>query len=144
MALGTPVRSVRVAHGTFILYAPGVAAFVAGLLLQSSGLTLVGVAGLSVALILFIGNLVATLRAATVRDVTWWALTGATVFLAVTVAFGMALTGNLQWGFLGADRLTALGVHMHVAIAGWVGLVVIGVARHLLPMFLLSHVDGDR
>jgi hypothetical protein len=30
-------------------------------------------------------------------------------------------------------------VHLHVAIAGWVMLVVVGVAHRLLPMFLLSH-----
>src|SRR5690606_19465824 len=33
----------------------------------------------------------------------------------------------------------ALGVHIHVAAAGWIGLVMVGVAHRLLPMFLLSH-----
>jgi hypothetical protein len=45
---------------------------------------------------------------------------------------------------LGAERFTAMGVHMHVAIAGWVLLVAVGVAHRLLPMFLLSHGSTER
>src|SRR5690606_22374542 len=44
----------------------------------------------------------------------------------------------------GAGRLNAMGVHIHIAVAGWVLLVMIGVAQRLLPMFLLSHGAGDR
>jgi hypothetical protein len=40
--------------------------------------------------------------------------------------------------------MTALAVHVHVALAGWVGLVIMAVARRLLPMFLLSHGAHDR
>src|SRR5690606_15036367 len=40
--------------------------------------------------------------------------------------------------------LLALGVHLHVAVAGWVMLVVVGVAHRLLPMFLLSHGASER
>ena len=34
------------------------------------------------------------------RDVTWWALTGAAVFLCVTLVLGLALAGNLHWHYL--------------------------------------------
>jgi len=78
------------------------------------------------------------------RRLTWWALAFATLFLAATVLLGAALSGNLRWGWLGAERFTAVGVHLHVALAGWVMLVVVGVAHRLLPMFLLSHGAGDR
>jgi hypothetical protein len=37
-----------------------------------------------------------------------------------------------------------LGVHLHIALGGWVLLVIVGVAQKLLPMFLLSHGVGDR
>src|SRR5690606_30104456 len=37
----------------------------------------------------------------------------------------------------------AIGVHLHVAVAGWVMLVILGVSHRLLPMFLLSHDVSD-
>ena len=46
------------------------------------------------------------------------------------------MTGNAG---LGPSPLTLLGVHVHLALSGFVLLVVVGVATHLLPMFLLSH-----
>ncbi len=144
VALGQPVRSVRLAHITFLLYVPGLAAFVAGLLSIQSTLMLLGAATFGTGILLFAGNLAATLHASKRRDVTWWALAGADLFLVVTLGIGLALAGNLRWGYLGGGRLGAIGVHLHVALAGWVLLVMIGVAHRLLPMFLLSHGAGDR
>ena len=57
----------------------------------------------------------------------------------VTYGLGVTLAGDLRWGCLGARRFVALGVHLHVALGGWVLLVIVGVADHLMPMFLLSH-----
>jgi hypothetical protein len=139
VALRSPIRSERVAHATFLLYVPGVVLFVAGLL---SGLHAVVMAGgvlFGSGLLLFAGNLAATLRRAPERGVTWWALAGAALYLVSTVVLGIALAANLGWGYMGANRFLALGVHMHVAALGWAGLVMIGVAHRLLPMFLLSH-----
>jgi hypothetical protein len=144
VALDRPIRSLGVAHATFALYAPGLLAFVVGLAFVRPTLMLVGAAALGTGVLLFIGNLGATLRAATRRDVTWWALALATLYLGFTLVLGLGLTGNLKLGYLGGSRLTALGVHLHVALAGWVLLVMIGVGHRLLPMFLLSHGAGDR
>lgn len=144
VALGTPVRSERLAHATFVLHVPGVALFVAGLLLGRPAAMMVGAACFGTGLLLFVGNLAATLRRAPQRGLTWWALVGAAGFLAVTVILGGSLAGNLRWGYLGADRFLALGVHLHVAVAGWVLLVMVGVAHRLLPMFLLSHGASER
>lgn len=143
VALGRPIRSIGLAHVTFALYVPGLLAFVAGLATSARALTLGGAAVFGTGVVLFIGNLSATLASAERRDVTWWALAAATFFLFVTFLLGLALTGNLHSGFLGASRFTALGVHLHVALAGWVLLVMIGVGHRLLPMFLLSHGAGD-
>ncbi len=144
VALGTPVRSERMAHATFALHVPGVALFVAGLLLGRPAVMMAGAACFGTGLLLFVGNLAATLRRAPQRGLTWWALAGAAGFLAVTVVLGGSLAGNLRWGYLGADRFLALGVHLHVAVAGWVLLVMVGVAHRLLPMFLLSHGAPER
>lgn len=144
VALGEPIRSVRVAHMTFALYAPGVAAFVLGLMTGRPVVMLAGAATFGTGVLLFLGNFGATLARGKRRDVTWWALTGAAVFLCVTLVLGLALAGNLHWHYLGAERPTALATHLHVAIAGWVLLVMVGVAHRLLPMFLLSHGAGER
>jgi hypothetical protein len=139
VALGVPIRSRAVAWSTLALYAPGVAALVGGLLTGAAAVTVAGAAALSAGLVLFAGNLSVTLRRSAERGLTWWCLAGATLFLLATVALGAALAANLRWPFLGSERLLALGVHVHVAVAGWVLLVVVGVAHRLLPMFLLSH-----
>jgi hypothetical protein len=139
VALGASIRSVRLAHWSFALYVPGLALFVAGLLGGLHPMMLLGAASFGTALLLFMGNLAATLWRAPERNLTWWALAGAAFFLACTVALGFSLTGNLRWNHLGAHRFLALGVHIHVAMAGWVLLTMIGVAHRLVPMFLLGH-----
>ncbi|HEX6909909.1 MAG TPA: hypothetical protein VF142_05930 [Longimicrobium sp.] len=144
VALGVPIRSRRAAHAGFVLYVPGLALFVGGLAAGSHPARMAGAALFGTALLLFIGNLAATLRRAPERTLTWWALTGAASSLLATVALGISLAGNLHWGYLGANRFAAVGVHLHVAVAGWVMMTVVGVAHRLLPMFLLSHGAPER
>lgn len=139
VALGTPIRSERVAHLAFALYVPGLALFVGGMIAGAHAVMLPGAALFGTGLLLFLGNLAATLWRAPERTLTWWALAAAAVFLLATVVLGFSLTGNLRWGYLGAARFAAIGVHLHVAVAGWVMLVIVGVAHRLLPMFLLAH-----
>jgi hypothetical protein len=139
VALQVPIRSTRIAHMGFTLYVPGLLLFIGGLLLGRAPLVLGGAVLFGSALLLFVGNLAATLKRAPERNLTWWALAGAALFLTITVVLGAALAGNLSRGYLGAHRFLALGVHLHVATAGWVLLVMLGVAHRLLPMFLLSH-----
>lgn len=139
VALGVPVRSERIAFATFALYAPGLLLFLGGLFTGVTGAMVAGAAAFGTGLLLFVGNLGATLKHSTDRSLTWWALLAAGLALLVTIVLGIALTGNLRWGYLAEHRLLALGVHLHVAIVGWVFMVMIGVAHKLLPMFLLSH-----
>ena len=143
VALGQPIRSLRLAHATFFLHVPGVALFVTGLVLNAPLPRTAGAALFGTALLLFVGNLAATLARAEKRDATWWALACAAASLTITVVLGITLALNLSRGFLGPARFLALGVHIHVAAVGWVLLVMMGVGRHLLPMFLLSHGVGD-
>lgn len=144
VALGEPVRSIRAAHVTFGLHVPGLLAFVSGMLLGQGVLLLAGATAFGIALMIFFANLAATLMKATRRDLTWWALTAADLYLLVTLVLGLTLAGNLRWSYLGPTRFLALGTHLHVALGGWVLLVIVGVAHRLLPMFLLSHGAGDR
>lgn len=144
VALQTPIRSERLAHLSFALYVPGISLFVGALVAGAHLPMIAGAALFGVGLLLFVGNMAATLKRAPERNVTWWALTGAIISLTATVVLGVSLAGNVRWGYLGDERFLALGVHLHVALFGWVVLVMVGVAHRLLPMFLLSHGASER
>jgi hypothetical protein len=139
VVLGTTARWPGLAHYALLLYAPGLALFTAGMVLGSTGMMLPGAAAFACGLLIFTINVGAGLVGASRRDTTWWTVAAALVFLLVTIILGASLAGNLRWFYLGERRLLALAVHMHVALGGWVLLLVTGVARKLLPMFLLSH-----
>jgi hypothetical protein len=139
VALGVPIRSERWAHIAFWLYAPGLALFIGALVTNHPTVMITGGGLFGTGLLIFVVNLVATLVAARDRGLTWWSLVGAALSLLTTIAIGLTLAANLRSGFLGPHRFLAVGVHLHLALAGWVFLVVIGVAHRLLPMFLLSH-----
>ena len=144
VVLNTSLYSIRLAVASLTLIAAGLALFVAGLLSGATTSVLAGAVLLSTALVLFIYNGFRTLRRSKTRDLTWWALAAAFGFLMATVAFGASLALNLKTAHLGTERITALAVHVHVAVAGWVGLVIMAVGRRLLPMFLLSHGTDER
>lgn len=139
VALGEPIRSVRAAHVSFVLHVTGLPLFVLGLVLGRPDIMLPGACVLGTGILIFVGNVAATLAKTERRGVTWWALAGALLFLLVTLALGLTLAGNLTQGYLGASRFHVLAIHLHVALAGWVLLVIVGVAQKLLPMFLLTH-----
>lgn len=139
VALGAPVRSEALGHVAFWLYAPAVAVFVSGLLVGKPLLSLVGASAAAAGLLLFVGNLAATLARAERGGMTRWALAGAGLFLLVTLTLGLLLATNLHSDVLGPGRFLVLGLHAHVAVAGWVLLAVIGVSDRITPMFLLSH-----
>ena len=144
VAVGVPIASERVAHASFALYVPGVLAFTAGLAAHRPMLLLAGVTALVLGALSFLGNVAVTLRRAPKRDVLWWSLAWALTFLAVTLLLGASLSANLHLAFLGVVRPIALGAHLHIALAGWVLLSMVGVSQRLFPMFLLSHGGSDR
>jgi hypothetical protein len=142
VALGAPLRSVRVAHASFWAFAPGAGLFAAGVATGASPLHHAGIALVAVGIVLAIGNLALSLPRAPSRDVTWWAVAMALAFLASTLVLGVVLLHNLHTGFLAEARLRVLGTHLHVALVGWALMMMVGVSHRLLPMFLLSH-GGD-
>lgn len=144
VAVGRPLRWQTLAHVSFALQSSGAATFVSGLVVGSSTFVVLGALALTGAFLTFAVNLASTLAAVRERTLTWWALAGAAVFLAVTPAYGIALALNLHSGALGAERFRLVAVHAHVAIVGFVLLVMVGVAQRLLPMFLLAHGASER
>ena len=145
VAVGVPLHSRSAAYGTLALHALGLALFVGGLIAGAPSVFRIGALTVAVGLTVFAGNLALTLARGKTRDVTFYALALADVFLLGTIVLGGALAWNLHSGaLLGADRFTVLAVHIHVALVGWVVVVMVGVAHRLLPMFLLSHGASER
>lgn len=143
VAVGRPLRWRALAHVSFGAQALGVTCFVTALVTGVRPLLLAGACAIALAFVAFAANLVATLATARERGLTFWALAVAAVFLVVTPAYGLVLAHGVHGAGL-ADRFTIVGQHAHLALAGVVLPVIVGVAHRLLPMFLLSHGAGER
>lgn len=142
VALGAPLRSVRVAHASFWSFAPGAGLFAAGVATSAPMLHHAGIALVAAGILLAVGNIALSLPRAPSRDATWWAIATALAFLTSTLVLGVVLLHNLHTGFLAEARLRVLATHLHVALVGWALMMMVGVSHRLLPMFLLSH-GGD-
>jgi hypothetical protein len=93
----------------------------------------------TIGILLVLSNIGGALPRARTRDVTWAAIALALGFLSSTLVLGIILLHNLHTGFIGGARVRVLATHLHVAIVGWLLMMIVGVSHRLLPMFLLSH-----
>ena len=142
VALGAPLRSTRVAHASFLAFAPGAGLFAIGVARSAPMLHHAGVALVALGILLAVGNFALSLPGAPSRDATWWAVATALAFLTSTLVLGVVLLHKLHTGFLAEARVRVLATHLHVALVGWALTMMVGVSHRLLPMFLLSH-GGD-
>lgn len=144
VALGAPLRWIKVGHAEFWTFAPGAGVFAAGVVTGNTVLHHVGIGLVGAGVILGVANVAATLPRARSRDVTWAAITIAITFLASTLTLGVILLHNIHTGFLAGARIRVLATHLHVALVGWALVMMVGVSHRLLPMFLLSHGGTTR
>ncbi len=94
---------------------------------------------LAFAFVLFLGVSVYSLARAPARNATVTAIRLALAALAVTVGLGLALAAALsgQWRPAAAGLID---LHAQWGLLGWVGLLVMGVAYQVVPMFQLTPV----
>ncbi len=118
LLLGTPLLAWGLAGGGEM---PLLAA---GTLLCAGLLPFLGAASLS----LLRGRALDTLRAMAL----------ALAALAATMACGLALLGWLAGLWLPADPATWLNVHVLAGLAGWIGILILGVAWQVVPMLQLT------
>ena len=144
VALGAPIRWPRIAVASFWTFAPGVGLFACGVADMSTLVQHAGLALVAAGVILAVTNIAATLPRARSRDVTWAALALAIAFLSSTLLLGVVLLHNIHTGFLAEARVRLLATHLHVALVGWVLIMIVGVSHRLLPMFLLAHGASGR
>lgn len=143
-AFGAPLRSTKLGHAAFWTFAPGVGLFACGVADSSATLDHAGVGFVAVGVVLALVHIGSALRRSRSRDVTWTAACVALAFLASTLVLGVVLLHNVHSGFLAAARIRVLAIHLHVAIVGWVLLMIVGLSHRLLPMFLLAHGADTR
>lgn len=144
VALGAPVWSERLGHISFACTVPGIALFALGVMRNSITLHHTGIALLAIGIILLITNVAGSLPRAHRRDVTWAAMGIAVAFLALTLVLGVVLLHNVVTGALGTARQRILATHLHVALLGWVFVMIVGMSHRLLPMFLVAHGADTR
>ncbi|HEX7128149.1 MAG TPA: hypothetical protein VF406_20535 [Thermodesulfobacteriota bacterium] len=142
VALGIGIASRPLAYATFALFVPGLLLFVAGAAAEAPRPREAGLALVAVAVVAFLANLGRTLARVESRGITFWGLAVGAANLAFVLVLGLALGASLSNGWLASSRLDVVAAHVHLALAGWVMPVVVGVSRRLMPMFLLAH-DAD-
>ena len=144
VALGVSIRSERAGHVSFWTFAPGVAFFAAGVAFSSLILRYAGIGLISVGILCLVANVALSLGRVVSRDVIWAAVAIAISFLTITLFLGAMLAENLHLGFLGNWRVRVMATHLHVALLGWVLMMIVGISHRLLPMFLLAHSADTR
>src|SRR5665213_422678 len=144
VALGVSIRSERWGHVSFLAFAPGVAIFAAGIAASVPAFRNLGVALVATGIVCIVANVSLSLPRARERGVIWAAIAVALAFLASTLVLGLVLADSLRTGALGEARVRVLTVHLHIALIGWVLVMIVGISHRLLPMFLLSHGANTR
>jgi len=92
-----------------------------------------------VGIVIFTLNVITTLFKVKDWNITGYHLLTAVIFLFIAVSVGLILALNLRYGFLMVNHLEILKVHAHLAIAGFVVMIIFGTVYQLIPMFVLSY-----
>lgn len=137
-----PLRRTWAATLSFWLFAPGTALLVLGMALADETALYAGGAlagtGLLVFAILMGDNLRRAASLPLVASHGWVAF----VALPVFVLLGFLLIADFGYGFF-ADHRALARIHMTLALFGFMGILVTGFSRILIPMFALSRSVPD-
>jgi hypothetical protein len=135
---GAPVpRPKLVAGVVHPLLVLGTLSLAAGFLLAQPHLLQCAVALLAVGLTLFFGTMLLTLARVRNPTATIHAMWLASTAFGITIAFGLTLGTSHGWGTpLPSQSLRDL--HPAWGLVGWTGLLVVGVAYQIVPMFQMT------
>lgn len=137
VVLNTELRSPRLGFWHYGLFAPGVLLMVTGFLKGDNVWLMVGGSLVVVSVVLFLVNMIATLKKSTTWDLSGVYVSTSIGYLSLTVTMGWILAYNLWRPFLPTHL--ALPVHIALGAVGWFTLTLLGVSYKLLPMFSLTH-----
>lgn len=135
---GAPVRRQRiVAWAVHVSLLVGTVMLVSGLFFSQTALLRIAVFPLAFAFGVFLVAAAWSLSCSQVRHATARAMRFAGMALALTVSLGIALAGTLG-GYFTLPLNDLVGLHAGWGLLGWVGLLVMGVAYQVVPMFQLT------
>jgi len=115
----------------------GTAMLASGLFFSQTGMLNAAIFLLAFALGVFLIAGAFSLAASRVRHATTRAIRFAGIALVLTVGLGTALAGTLS-GYFHLPMQELVGLHVAWGLPGWVGLLVMGVAYQVVPMFQLT------
>lgn len=95
-----------------------------------------------VAMLLFVYNIVRTLRHAHQPDVVAKFIALAMLWLFVTMSVGLLIAANKFWPILPESPLALMHAHAHLGVIGIFVMLLAGVSLRLVPMFALSEVQS--
>lgn len=140
VVLEVKLFSARLGEVQFWLYTVGTAGLVYGFWFFRVGAPMTVFAAIvTLAMLLFIINIVATMGRVKQWNLTGLFLLSSLVYLGITAVAGLLLSINLGYPFISRIHLDYLKIHAHVGFIGWVAMVIMGVGLKLIPMFGLSH-----
>lgn len=138
VVLQTPLASVRLGRLSFWVYIAGYGLFLPGILTTWRPALGLGATLLFAGLGLYLTVIAGTLLQAPRLDVVGWHVAASLAGLGGGVSLGLLLGLNKGTGFLGSLSLRLLAGHATLMLAGWVLILLAGVAYRLVGMFTLS------
>ncbi len=129
-----PRATAAIAHAALSLGTPLLAA---GFLVGAPWLLRTGASALAIGFAVFIAAVATSLWRTRVRTDTSRAILAAAVSLLATVVFGFALASGLGWG-IALPNLSIRYLHPAWGMLGWLGLLAVGVAYQVVPMFQMT------
>lgn len=144
VALGVPLHSARLARWTFWCHAIGVAGMVYSFWFWQLRLLIWFGSFVSVGLSLFIYNMARTLRKIPRHDLVSVHVATALGYLVLTFLAGQYLMHDKIIGMSLFHVLGGIHAHAHLAVLGWIVMMMIGVSYRLVPMFTLSKIQCER
>jgi len=144
VALETTLYSERMARWQFWLMLLGTATMVVHFWGFQFRAVAAGAGLVLVAVLLYVFNLGRTLFQLDRWDIVARHVVAALLYLLATTLLGSLMALNKLFPVLGADALRLIFAHAHLAGIGWVGMMILGVAYKLIPMFSLGELGDDR
>lgn len=127
----------RVAWMVHVPLVAGAATLACGLFFSQTGMLNAAIFLLAFAFSVFLIAATYSLAASRVRNATTHAIRFAGIALVLTVGLGIALAGTRS-GYFHLPTQELVRLHVTWGLPGWVGLLVMGVAYQVVPMFQLT------
>lgn len=136
--------SYKIAYYSFVLLAFGIPMLIyAFFTLNFDYSAIVGGVCIVSSVGLVLVNLYQTLRVSNIMNINSIYILISIFWLFITVCIGLLMIVNFNYSFLSVHSLHYLSLHVHVGIAGWFLILIVGVSSRLFPMFLVSTYLND-